>query len=162
MIPTKQLPAREAALKGVTVPYWCIDLDKPITYHLRVSVLPMETIDRLVIAGRKHVAKIKPNPNDTRVATDNYDYAPTDRERVNLIRHCLLNRTSKSHDKPSGYMNGYDAILHRIRQKGVDVEQRQQEFKLLTLRLIAGAYPNLARECSHQAWLTTRDKETAQ
>jgi hypothetical protein len=162
MIPTKQLPAREAALKGVTLPYWHIDLDKPITYHLRVSVLPMETIDRLVIAARKHAAKIKPNQHDIRRAVANFDYAPTNRERVSLIRHCLLNRTSRSQDKPSGYQNGYDAILHRIKQKGIDVKHRQTEFRLSVLRLIAEAYPELAKECEYKAWLITRDKESAQ
>ena len=162
MTPVKQLPAREAALKGVTLPYWVVDLDAPITYHLRVSVLPMETIDRLVIAGRKYAAKMWPSPHDVRVATNNFDYAPTDRERVNLIRHCLLNRTAKSRDKPSSYANGYDSILYRIAAKGIDVTRRQLDFKLLALRLIGEAYPNLKAECEHKAWSLTNHLENPQ
>jgi len=148
--PTRQLPAREAAAKGVLVPYWHEDDDLAITYHLKLALIDRETLDKLVLICRKKAAEINPNPFDTR--NGNLDYPVTNKERVGFLRHSALNRTLKNLHQQSGYHSSYDALLHRIEKKGIDVAWRQLELRLSILQLIAAHYPDLALECREQAF----------
>lgn len=148
-IPTRQLPAREAAAKGVLIPYWHEDDDEPVTYHLKLALIDRETLDKLVLICRKRAAVINPNPLDNRA---DLDYPVTNKERVGFLRHSAINRTVKNLHQQSGYSASYDALLHRIKKKGIDVEWRQQELRLSILQLIATHYPDLALECSDQAF----------
>ena len=139
------IPASEAAKEGLSLPYWVHDESKCVTYHMRVIILPPDELDRLCFAARKWAAVNRPNPNDNRAG--NLDYEPTDREKLGLIRHCLINRSGPD-QKPSGYRAGWDWQLARLKECGhADWRERQMEFKRLGMRLIAEAYPDLAVEC---------------
>lgn len=130
-------------------PYFADSPDTPWNYHLFVVVLPLEVIDHLTMAARHYAAQVRPNPLDNR--GDNMNYPVRNKERVNLIRHCLVNRTR--HDAtPRDYPWGYDNLLFRIGAGGVDVEERQLDLKLSILRLIADHYPDLWEECIYQRW----------
>lgn len=148
----KQRPAAEQLAAGVSLPYWHDDreLDKPITYHMRILQLSPEELDWLVLYCRKRAAVVSPNPLDNRASLD---YEPTDRERVDVLRHCAINRSSGNLHTLAGYTNSFDALLHRIKCKGVDVEARQLELRRHVLSLIAEHYPHLATECHYQYWL---------
>jgi len=143
-----QLPAREAHALGVAIPYWHLNDDLPISYHLTLPVLLREDLNRLVIFCRKRSAKFAHKEFDCRA--DGLDYLPRDKELVNFIRHSCLNRTGKNNHQVNGYTASYDAILYRINKAGIDVENRQCAFKLSVLRLIQASYPDLAIECEYQ------------
>ena len=148
--PTRQLPAREAAALGVAVPFW-VPTDRehlPITYHLSVSMLDREALDKLVLICRKKAAIVCPNPLDNR--NGNLDYPVTNKERVAFLRHSAINRTDKNLHQMNAYSNSYDNLLYRIQKKGIDVPARQLDLKLATLRLIAETYPDLRLECEDQ------------
>lgn len=151
-IPIKQRPAAEQLAAGVSLPYWHDDreLDKPITYHMRILQLNPEELDWLVLYCRKRAAVVSPNPLDNRTSLD---YEPTDRERVDVLRHCAINRSSGNLHTLAGYTNSFDALLHRIKVKGVDVEARQLELRRQVLSLIAENYPHLKTECEYQLFL---------
>lgn len=153
--PTRQLPAREAQAKGVLIPYFhpAERDDEPVNYHLTLLKLTPEELDKLVLICRKKAAIVCPNPLDNRTSLD---YPPTNRERVNALRHSCLNRTMKNCHQLNGYNASYDNILYRIEKKGIDVEWRQLELKLSILRLIAETYPDLATECREQQFHSTR------
>lgn len=154
--PTRQRPARDLIALGVTIPYfhpveWD---DRPVTYHMTLSVLPREVLERLTIVSRKRAAEILPNPNDNR--TD-LDYAPTTREMHAVVRHMLLNRTVKNAGQGAGYQNGFDNILHKINcAGGPDVERRKMNFKRHVCALIATHYPYLALESEHYIFQSER------
>ena len=130
-------------------PYFTDSSDAVRNYHLTIVILPIEVIDRLTMAARCHAAAVRPNPLDNR--GDNMFYAVRDKERVGLIRHCLINRR-RHDDPPRDYGKGYDNLLHRIDKAGIDVEARQLELKLSVLKLIGSNYPILATECEYQRW----------
>lgn len=130
-------------------PYFAASPDEEWNYHLFVVILPLDVIDRLTMAARHYAAQVRPNPLDNR--GDNMHYPVRDKERVNLIRHCLINRT-RTDATPRDYPWGYDNLLFRIGAGGVDVEERQLELKLSILRLIACHYPALVSECKYQRW----------
>lgn len=154
--PTRQRPARDLIALGVTIPYfhpveWD---DRPVTYHMTLSVLPREVLERLTIVSRKRAAEILPNPNDNR---PNLDYTPTTREMHAVVRHMLLNRTVKNAGQGAGYHNGFDNILHKINTKGgPDVAQRKLDFKRHVCALIATHYPYLAVESAHYLFQAER------
>ena len=115
-----------------------------------VQILPMDVIDRLTLAARHYARQVRPNPLDNR--GDNMNYTVRDKERVNLIRHCLINRT-RVEATPRDYPWGYDNLLFRIAAGGgEDVLERQLVLKLSILRLIACNYPTLSTECEYQRW----------
>ena len=147
----KQQSARQQEAAGVSLPYWVTNLDGPINYHMKLMLLTPEELDRLVIYCRKHAAKVNPSPTDNRT---NLDYPPTNRERCDVLRHICLNRTERNSGTLAGYASGYDAMLHRIACKGVDVEARQLELKRHIMLLIAEHYPYLKDEVEYQFWLT--------
>lgn len=149
--PLKQRSAREQAAVGVTIPFWHTDLDKPITYHLKLLILTPEELDRLVLIARKEARRLNPNPNDNR--GDNIEYNPTNRERVDVLRHLCLNRTPGNMQTLAGYNGSFDNLLNKIERKGIDVERRQLELRRQVLSLIAEHYPYLATEASYQFWL---------
>lgn len=149
-IPLKQRPAREQAEHGVTVPYWQIDLDKPIVYHLKLLLLTPEELDKLVIIARKEARRMNPNPHDNRVSLD---YPPTNRERVDCLRHLCLNRTPGNMNTLAGYSGSFDNLMSRIERKGIDVANRQLELRRQVLSLIAEHYPHLKIECEYQLFL---------
>ena len=156
-IPTKQRTAREQVAAGVMIPYfhpvgW---EDRVINYNLQLALLSREGLEKLAIYCRKKAADVVPNPLDNRT---NLDYPPTDRELVNVLRHSGLNRTEKNAHAMNGYSGSYDAIMYRIKKKGVDVENRQMNFKAAVLRLIAATYPYLALECEEQIFHTLKGK----
>lgn len=130
-------------------PYFAESPEAAWNYHMFVIILPIEIIDRLTLAARHHAAVVRPNPFDNR--GDNMNYAVRDKERVNLIRHCLINRT-RVDSGPRDYPWGYDNLLFRIAKGGVDVEARQLDLKLAILRVIAANYPYLTAECEYQRW----------
>lgn len=146
----KQRPAAEQLAAGVSLPYFVHDLSKPVQWHMRILLLSPAELDWLVLYARKHAAKVSPNPLDNRVSLD---YEPTDRERVDVLRHCAINRSSGNLHVLAGYTNSFDALLHRIKVKGVDVEARQLELRRHVLSLIAENYPHLATEAAYQYWL---------
>lgn len=150
--PTKQLPAREQLAKGVCLPYFVSDLDGPVNYHITLVVLTPAALDDLVIFSRKRAADHYPNPNDNR--NGRLDYIPTDRERVDVIRHTLLNRTPMNSHILAGYPCSFDNLLFRIEKKGVDVDARQMELRRYVTRLISEHYPHLALECEHHLFLS--------
>lgn len=130
-------------------PYFAASPTEPFNYHLFVQLIPLELIDKLTLAARHYAARIRPNPHDNRGG--NMSYPVRDKERVNFIRHCLINRTR--HDSmPRGYPWGYDNLLFRIAAGGQDVLERQLDLKLSILRLIGDNYPTLAGECDYQRW----------
>lgn len=146
----RQRPAKELVEMGITLPYWVDDLDKPVSYHLTVLVLPLRVIDELTILARKDAAAKMPSPTDNRNGW--LDYQPTDRERHALIRHMLLNRTSRNLGQGRGYINGYDNILFKIEKVGIDVRARQLAFKKHAYALIAQYYPTLRLEGEDALW----------
>lgn len=154
--PTRQRPARDLIALGITVPYfhpveWD---DRPITYHMKITVLPREVLERLTIVSRKRAAEILPNPNDNRA---NLDYAPTLREMHAVVRHMLLNRTPNNASQGAGYHNGFDNILHKINTKGgPDMAKRKMDFKRHVCALIATHYPYLAVESAHYLFQAER------
>jgi hypothetical protein len=152
MTSVRQLPAREAIKLGVGLPYWQIDMDKPIQYHLTLILLTREELDRAVIMARHYAAKNCPVENDPR---DHLNYTPTDRERVNFLRHSGLNRTCRNLTAMNGYFNSYDNVMFKIEKKGIDIVERQRQFKLQVLIMIAQHYPHLALECEQQAFNLT-------
>ena len=111
-IPLKQRPAREQAEHGVTVPYWVTDLDGPLNYHLKLLLLTPEELDKLVLYARKEARRLNPNPHDNR--GDNMEYPPTNRERVDCLRHLCLNRTPGNMNTLAGYSNSFDSLLSKI------------------------------------------------
>lgn len=130
-------------------PYFAESPEAPWNYHLFVVVLPIDVIDQLTMAARHYAAQVRPNPLDNR--GENMHYPVRDKERVNMIRHCLINRT-RTDASPRDYPWGYDNLLFRIGAGGVDVEARQLTLKLAILRLIAEHYPDLVLECEYQRW----------
>jgi hypothetical protein len=152
-IPTKQRSAREQQAAGVSLPYFVDDLDGLVNYNLTLAVLSPENLDKLVLLCRKYAAKVCSNPLDNR---HTLDYQVTDRERHGFLRHCGLNRTPGNMHTMSGYLGGYDSIIHRINKKGVDVEQRVLQFKKHVALLIAATYPNLALESEYLIWRITK------
>ena len=150
-IPLKQRPAREQEAAGVSLPYWVTDLDKPITYHLKLLLLTPEELDKLVIIARKEARRLNPNPHDNR--GDNMEYPPTNRERVDCLRHLCLNRTPGNMNTLAGYSNSFDNLLSKIERKGIDVANRQLELRRQVLSLIAEHYPHLKIECEYQLFL---------
>lgn len=150
-IPTRQRSAREQAAQGVMIPYWIEDMDGPVTYHVKIMLLTPDELDRLVIFCRKQAAEFRPNPLDNR--GDNLDYTPTNRERVDVLRHICLNRTEKNSGLLAGYHSSFDNLLHRIEKKGIDVARRQLELRRHVLALIAEHYPHLKTECEYQLFL---------
>lgn len=149
-IPLKQRPAREQEAAGVSLPYWVTDLDKPINYHLKLLLLTPEELDKLVLYARRHAQRVNPNPHDNR--NGNLDYPPTNRERVDCLRHLCLNRTPGNMNTLAGYSSSFDNLLHRIERKGIDVAKRQLELRRQVLSLIAEHYPHLKTECEYQFW----------
>lgn len=133
-------------------PYFAASPEAEWNYHLFVIVLPIEVIDQLTMAARHYAAQVRPNPLDNR--GDNMHYPVRDKERVNLIRHCLINRT-RTDATPRDYPWGYDQLLFRI-SVGSDspeiIAERQLDLKLSILRLIAEHYPDLWEECIYQRW----------
>jgi len=148
-LPTRQRTAREQLERGVSLPYWVHDLDKPNNFHLTLAILQPDDLDRLVLYCRKYAAKLKPNPNDNREALD---YPVTNRERVSFLRHVCLNRTTKGLDKVCGYSASYESLLFRIAKRGVDVAAKQLEFKRNVALLISASYPALAEEAHYWFW----------
>lgn len=142
-IPTRQLPAREQAARGVMIPYFVANDDDYINYHLTLLVLLPEELDKLVLLCRKKAATFHRNPLDNR---ETLDYQITDRERHAFLRHSGLNRTPNNIHQINGYHNSYDSILHRIAKKGIDVAERQLTFKRHVCALIAEHYPHLKTE----------------
>lgn len=130
-------------------PYFATSPEVEWNYHLFVVILPLDVIDRLTMAARHYAAQVRPNPMDNR--GDNMHYPVRDKERVNLIRHCLINRT-RTDATPRDYPWGYDNLLFRIGAGGVDVEARQLDLKLGILAVIGETYPDLAKECRYQRW----------
>lgn len=130
-------------------PYFVASPEAEWNYHLFVVVLPLDVIDRLTMAARYYAAQVRPNPLDNR--GDNMNYPVRNKERVNMIRHCLVNRT-RTEATPRDYPWGYDNLLFRIGAAGIDVEARQLDLKLSILRLIAEHYPDLWEECIYQRW----------
>lgn len=152
-VPTKQRPASELIKLGVTIPYFHpVDRDHlAVNYNLTLAILSPENIDKLVMICRKQAAENCSNPLDNRKSLD---YPVTDRERHAFLRHCCLNRTPGNIHTLSGYVSGYDNIIHRINKKGVDVEQRVRLFKEHVCALISATYPNLALESKYYLWRT--------
>lgn len=148
--PTRQLPAREQAAKGVILPYWVEDMDALVTYHLTLVLLEPEELDKLVIFCRKQAAEFRPNPLDNR--GDNLDYTPSNKERHSVVRHCLLNRTPGNSNMLGGYMHSYDNLMHRIEKKGIDVEARQMQLRRHICALIDTYYPELKLESAEYLW----------
>lgn len=130
-------------------PYFADAPGQPFNYHLFVWVLPLDVIDRLTMAARHYAVQVRPNPLDNR--GDNMNYPVRNKERVNLIRHCLVNRT-RAEATPRDYPWGYDNLLFRIAQGGQDILERQLDLKLAILAIIRDAYPELADECRYQRW----------
>ena len=155
MIPLKQRPAREQAAAGVTIPFWTTDLDKPITYHLKLLILTPEELDRLVLIGRFHALRTKPSPTDNR--NGNMFYPATDKERHSVLRHSCLNRTPGNMNTLAGYHGSYDAMLSKIERKGIDVVARQMQLRRHICALIDTyygdpAYGNLPLESADYLW----------
>lgn len=161
-IPTRQLPAREQAARGVLLPYWVEDMDGPVTYHLTLVLLEPEVLDKLVMLCRKKAATFHRNPLDNRTTLD---YPIRDRERHAFLRHSGLNRTPKNIHQINGYHGGFESILARIVKKGIDVAERQLTFKRHVCALIAEYYPHLKTEGEYYLWryesgLITRKENT--
>lgn len=154
--PTRQRPARDLAAIGVTIPYfhpveWD---DRPVTYHLTVTIVPRAVLERLTIVSRKRAAEILPNPNDNR---PNLDYKPTTREMHAVVRHMLLNRTVKNAGQGAGYHNGFDNILFKINAAGgPHADQRKMDFKRHVCALISAHYPYLAVESTYYLFQSER------
>ena len=133
-------------------PYFVASPDEEWNYHLFVVILPLDVIDRLTMAARHYAAQVRPNPLDNR--GDNMHYPVRDKERVNLIRHCLINRT-RYDATPRDYPWGYDQLLFRI-SVGSDspeiIAERQLDLKLAILKLIGEYYPYLKTETEYQRW----------
>jgi hypothetical protein len=150
-IPLKQRSAREQEAAGVRLPYFVADLDKPVTYHLKLLLLTPEELDKLVLYARKEARRLNPNPHDNR--GDNMEYPPTNRERVDCLRHLCLNRTPGNMNTLAGYSGSFDNLMSRIERKGIDVANRQLELRRQVLALIAQHYPALTKECEYQLFL---------
>lgn len=148
-IPTRQLPAREQAARGVMLPYWIEDMGGPVTYHVKIMLLTPDELDRLVIFARKEAARVNPNPLDNR---ENLDYSPSNKEKHAVIRHCLLNRTPINSNMLGGYIHSYDNLMHRIEKKGIDVEARQMQLRRHVCALIDTYYPELKLESAEYLW----------
>jgi len=157
-IPTKQRPAKDLIKLGVTIPYFHpVDRDHlAVNCNVTVAILPPDKLDQLVLMCRKHAAVACANPLDNR---KDLDYPVTDRERHAFVRHCCLNRTERNLHTVSGYIGGYDNIIHRINKKGVDCENRVRLFKEHVCALISAAYPNLALESKYYLWRLYRQGE---
>jgi len=158
-IPVRQRPARDQQVAGVIIPYFHpAERDHlPVTYHLTMVALPMDTLRRLVVLARIEAASKEHlrNPNDNRKGLT---YRAMPREMVNFCRHCLLNRTPVQ-TQMSGYTNSYDNLISKIERKGVDTVERIRTFKVSVLRLIASTYPDLALECEEQIFHINRNHQ---
>ena len=149
-VPLKQRSAREQQASGINLPFWVEDLDKPVTYHLKLLLLTPEELDKLVLICRRRAAEIKPSPTDNR--NGNLDYSPTNKERHSVVRHCLLNRTPVTFNTLAGYANSYDNLLSKIERKGIDVTNRQMQLRRHICALINTCYPELAMESADYLW----------
>ena len=148
-IPTRQLPAREQAAKGVCLPYFVGPDDVYVNYHLTLLLLLPEELDKLVMLCRRKAATFHRNPLDNRTTLD---YPIRDRERHAFLRHSGLNRTPKNIHQINGYHGGFESILTRIAKKGIDVAERQLTFKRHVCALIAEYYPHLKTEGDYYLW----------
>ncbi len=101
---------------------------------LSIVVWPDDLLLRAVRIARKRA----PFPSN--------HWPPTDREIINVIRHCLVNRRADTWSRNADYLNSYDSIATRIKLKGGD----PMPLKIAVLRLIAEHYPRLAQEANRQ------------